>query len=138
MYERSYEELVTFPTFEERFRYLMLGGIVCEETFGFDRYLNQRFYTSTEWKRFRRDIITRDFGCDLGVDDGLHEIHSKVLIHHINPITPEDIIRHRTDILLDPNNAICVSGKTHQAIHYGDESAFATFADRRAGDTKLW
>lgn len=116
----------------------MLKQSVGDETFGYDRYLNQRFYTSTEWKRFRRDIIVRDLGCDLGVNDGDHEIQSKILIHHINPISPEDIVRHRVDRLLDPENVICVSGKTHQAIHYGDESIFNVYVERLPGDTKLW
>lgn len=116
---RSYSEVILLPTFIERFRYLKLGGKVGEETFGFDRYLNQTLYRSVEWKRFRRDIIIRDRGLDLACDD--HEIVEKILVHHINPITLKDIER-RDSKIFDPDNVICVSLNTHNAIHYGDES----------------
>lgn len=115
---RTYSELMTLPTFEERYRYLRLKGSVGEDTFGFDRYLNQKFYRSAEWKRIRDQVIVRDFGCDLGIED--REIRGKILIHHMNPITEKDI-RYLTDILLDPEYLICVSHSTHNAIHYGDE-----------------
>ena len=115
---RTYDELVMLSTFLERFNYLKLGGRVGMETFGRDRYLNQMLYNSAEWKRFRREIIIRDNGCDLGVDG--YDIHGKVLIHHINPITVQDVI-NRSPCVLDPNNVICVSFNTHNAIHYSDE-----------------
>lgn len=116
---KTYTELITLPTFKERFAYLRLDGIVCESTFGYDRYLNQYFYTSKEWKKFRRDIIARDMGCDLGVNG--REIYSSIMIHHITPITVEDILERRK-CLLDPENVICCSHNTHQAIHYSDET----------------
>lgn len=115
---KTYSELITFPTFEERFRYLQLKGVVGEDTFGFDRYLNQRFYRSTEWKRIRDQVIVRDFGCDLGIEDRV--IHGKILIHHMNPISERDIVR-ATEFLLNPEYLICVTHNTHNAIHYGDE-----------------
>ena len=115
---RTYSELITLPTFEERYDYLKLDGIVGAETFGYDRYLNQSFYKSKEWLRFRDDIIIRDNGCDLGIEG--REIHGRVLIHHINPITVDDII-HRTKKLLDPENVITTIKRTHDAIHYGTE-----------------
>lgn len=115
---RTYEELITFPTFEERYRYLKLDGRVGEETFGFDRYLNQSFYTSDEWRNVRREIIVRDMGCDLGMSD--REIRGKIIVHHMNPIMVKDII-HRSEFLLDPNYLICTLDSTHKAIHYGDE-----------------
>lgn len=116
---RSYRELSRLPTFEERYRYLRLQGQVGKDTFGFERYLNQALYSSTEWKRFRREILIRDDGCDLGIPD--RPILGKVLIHHINPLTVEDVER-RSLMIFDPDNVICVSHMTHQAIHYGDES----------------
>lgn len=134
---RTYSELMSFETFEDRFRYLKLGGEVGRATFGFDRYMNQKFYASKEWKNFRRDIIIRDNGCDLGVNDGLHNIGGKILIHHINPITPYDILNKRLGVLLDPENVICVSHRTHEAIHYSDESLLSTYIERRPGDTSL-
>ena len=115
---KTYSELITIPTFEERYRYLRLKGSVGKDTFGFDRYLNQKFYRSAEWKRVRDKVIIRDLGCDLGIED--REIRGKILIHHMNPITEKDI-RYLTDILLDPEYLICVSHDTHNAIHYGDE-----------------
>lgn len=137
--KRSYSELVTIPSFEERYEYLRLGGTVGRSTFGYDRYLNQRFYTSAEWKQFRRDMIIRDNACDLGIDDGLHDIHGLVLLHHINPIIPKDIVAKNLDILLNPENVICVSHRTHEAIHYGDSSLIAPiFVDRKPNDTTPW
>lgn len=116
---RTYTELITFPTFEERFNYLKLDGKIGEETFGFDRYLNQVLYRSSEWKTLRRDMILRDNGCDLGLNG--HEIFGRVYIHHMNPITLNQIERRDPDIL-NPEFLICVSQRTHNAIHYGDEN----------------
>ena len=133
---KRYSALRRFETFEERYRYLSLGGIVGRATFGSDRYLNQMFYTSSEWKRVRRDVILRDEGCDLGVPG--REIFDKVYIHHMNPITVEDIV-HGNDAIFDPEFLICVSHRTHNAIHYGDESQLPRiFTPRSPGDTKLW
>ena len=115
---KTYSELITFPTFEERYAYLRIGGTVGEDTFGFHRYLNQKFYSTTEWKRFRREIILRDKGCDLGILD--REIGGIIILHHIMPLEIDDIMHHR-DCLLDPENVICVSLNTHNAIHYGDD-----------------
>lgn len=116
---RCYSELIEIPTFEERFRYLQLNGSVGKDTFGFDRYLNQAFYQSREWKRVRDQVILRDNGCDLGVDG--YTIYSKVLIHHMNPITAKDIATV-SNYLMNPEYLICVSHTTHNAIHYGDEN----------------
>ena len=133
----SYSTLITLPTFEERFRYLKLDGKVGEETFGYDRYLNQVFYTSKEWRTFRRDIIARDLGCDLGVHD--REIGGHIIIHHLNPITLADINKRNLSVLLNPENAICVSHNTHQAIHDGDESLLITApVERSRNDTCPW
>lgn len=116
---KTYSELIRLPTFEERFQYLKLSGAVGKETFGFDRYLNQNFYRSAAWKRVRDQVIVRDNGCDLGIDDRI--IYGKILIHHMNPINDRDIL-DLTDILLNPEYLICVSHLTHNAIHYSDES----------------
>lgn len=116
---RTYRELIKLPTFEERFRYLELKGMVGEETFGYDRWLNQRFYRSPEWKHIRDQVILRDNGCDLGIED--RQIFGRVLIHHMNPIKQKDITGF-SDILMNPEYLICVSHETHNAIHYGDES----------------
>lgn len=116
---KSYSELIQLPTFEERYRYLRLRGRVGEETFGFDRYLNQIFYNSEEWKSVRNYVIVRDNGCDLGIAG--REIQSRILVHHMNPIRKEDILR-RSKFLLDPEYLICTIKNTHDAIHYGDES----------------
>lgn len=116
---RSYEALIKIPTFEERFEYLRLSSKIGEATFGFERYLNQAFYGSPEWKAFRRQVIIRDNGCDLACED--HDIVGKVIIHHINPITPEEI-ESASPLLMDLDNVVCVSYDTHQAIHYGDAS----------------
>lgn len=115
---KTYSELISIPTFEERYRYLKLDGSVGAETFGFDRYLNQNFYRSTAWKRVRDEVIVRDNGCDLGIEDRI--IYGKILIHHMNPINDKDIL-NLTDILLNPEYLICVTHATHNAIHYGDE-----------------
>ena len=133
---RTYSQLKQLQTFEERYDYLKLGGVVGEDTFGFDRYLNQIFYRSREWKRVRDEVIMRDNGCDLGVDG--HEIRGKILIHHMNPITSEDI--HRvSDYLLNPEYLICVTHRTHNAIHYGDESLIVTAPiERTQNDTCPW
>ena len=133
---KSYRELIRLRTFEERFEYLKLGGAVGRETFGFERYLNQTFYNSKEWKPCRRDIIVRDNGCDLAIPD--REIFGRIIVHHINPITIDDIEFGR-DCVLDPDNLVCTSHNTSNAIHYGDASLLAKIPqDRRKGDTYLW
>lgn len=133
---KTYSELITLPTFEERYYYLKLDGVVGRETFGFDRYLNQAFYSSEEWKRFRRDVIIRDNGCDLGIED--RAIGRFITIHHINPITVDDIIQ-RSSCLFDLNNVICVSDNTHRAIHYGDEDLLIKAPiERSRYDTCPW
>ena len=133
---RTYSELITLPTFEERFRYLQLGGKVGEDTFGHDRYLNQMFYTSDEWRRIRRDVIVRDNGCDLGIRD--REIHGLIIIHHMNPITIEDII-NRSEFLLNPEYLISTVKNTHDAIHFSDERILITDPiERRPNDTCPW
>lgn len=116
---KTYSELIRLHTFEERYQYLRLRGKVGEDTFGFDRYLNQAFYKSDEWKNIRDIVILRDNGCDLGMPD--REIRERILIHHMNPITKDDII-NRTDFLLNPEYLICTIKNTHDAIHYGDEN----------------
>ena len=115
---KTYSELVTLPTFEERFKYLQLSGVVGKETFGFDRYLNQTLYRSQKWKAIRDHIIVRDNGCDLGVEG--YDIYGKILVHHMNPITRKDI-ELGSDFLLNPEFLICTTHNTHNAIHYGDE-----------------
>ena len=133
---KTYSELIKIPTFEERYEYLNLHGSVAEETFGHNRYLNQKFYSSPEWKEFRRDVIIRDLGCDLAIED--REIFSQAYIHHINPITHKDIL-NRSNCLFDFENVITTTFNTHQAIHYGDESLlFFDIPIRKKGDTKLW
>jgi hypothetical protein len=134
---KSYSELISLRDFESRFDYLKLSGSVCAPTFGSKRYLNQLFYRSPEWRKFRRDIIFRDNGCDLGIED--RPIHGKILIHHIVPITDEDIYR-RDVALLDSENVITVSFNTHQAIHYGDSSMVCPdiVPERHKNDTCPW
>lgn len=133
---RTYSELITLPTFKERYEYLRLGGRVGEDTFGFDRYLNQAFYKSEEWRSIRDHVITRDNGCDLGMEG--HEIFGRILIHHMNPIRKEDII-NRSDILLNSEYLICTIKNTHDAIHYGDESLLVIApVERRKNDTCPW
>lgn len=135
---KTYSELIKLKTFKERYEYLKLGGIVGEETFGFDRYLNQEFYRSKEWKSLRNYIITRDNGYDLGVE-GRDILSGKILIHHMNPITKEDIL-NKSDLLLNPEYLICTTKNTHDAIHYGDESLLIedTPIVRYKNDTCPW
>ena len=133
---KSYSELITLPTFLDRFKYLKLNGTAFDKTFGDERYVNQKFYTSYEWRKFRRDIILRDLGCDLGIEG--RDILGKIIIHHINPITIEDVL-NRSMKLMDPENVITTQKITHDAIHYGDESLL--FLDpiiRRPNDTSPW
>lgn len=137
MRTRTYRELSRIESFEERYDYLRLDGVVGQETFGYDRYLNQRFYTSREWRQTRQKIIARDLGCDLGVEG--YEIFDKIIIHHMNPMTVEQVM-HGDSSIFDPEFLICVSNNTHQAIHYGDRSLLRLnqIVERRPGDTKLW
>lgn len=133
---KTYTELLKFPTFEDRFNYLMLQGAVAEETFGFDRWLNQNFYKSAEWRSIRDFVIIRDGGCDLAMDG--YEIYDKIIVHHMNPIEQSDIL-HSSDILINPEYLVCVSHNTHNAIHYGDASLLMTAPiERRPGDTCPW
>lgn len=133
---RTYSELIMLPTFEERFKYLQLEGSVGKDTFGYDRYLNQLFYKTTEWKQLRRELIVRDNGCDLGVEG--YEIYGRIIIHHLNPINREDII-NRTEYLLNPDFLICTTHNTHNAIHYGDESLLTVLpVERSKNDTCPW
>ena len=136
MKSKTYSELILLPTFKERFRYLKLGGKVGEETFGFDRYLNQKFYKSKEWLSVRDYVIIRDNGCDLAMED--RPIESRIIIHHLNPITRDDII-NQTEFLLNPEYMICTIKRTHDAIHYGDESLlFDAPIERTKNDTCPW
>lgn len=133
---KTYSELIEIPTFLERYRYLRIGGAVGKETFGYDRYLNQILYNSDEWKRFRREIIVRDNGNDLACEG--FQIFGKILIHHINPITVEDVL-HRDPRIFDPENVIATTLNTHNAIHYGDESLLMiTPVERSKNDTCPW
>lgn len=134
---KSYTDLIKLPTFLERFRYLKLTGKVGEDTFGFDRWLNQVFYQSPEWKAVRREVMLRDNACDLAHPD--HPTCGRLIIHHMNPITERGIV-NREDVLLNPEYLITVTHQTHNAIHYGDESLLMpdTLIERRLGDTKLW
>lgn len=136
---RTYTELVKIPTFVERYNYLKLGGKVGQDTFGWERYLNQKFYTSKEWRDFRRKIIIRDLGCDLGVDGYEYADGEMIFIHHINPIDPQDIIYH-SELLMDPENSISCRKRTHDAIHYGDDSLIIPFEiiRRTPNDTCPW
>ena len=133
---RCYSELIKLLTFEERFQYLQLSGKVGRETFGFDRYLNQVFYRSKEWKSIRDRIVVRDNGCDLGSEG--FDIYGRILIHHMNPISAKDIT-DRTQLLLNPEYLICTCHTTHNAIHYGDENLLITApVERKPNDTCLW
>ena len=133
---RTYTDLKALKTWEERIRYLKLDGVVGGETFGFDRYLNQMFYRSTEWKRVRRDIIIRDEGTDLGIDD--REIVGKIYVHHMNPLEVKDIV-DSTDYLLNPEFLICCSKATHDYIHYGVKSNVPRVVTERSSfDTSPW
>ena len=133
---KSYDALILLDTIEDRYNYLRIGGGVGHETFGFDRYLNQGFYQSAEWKRVRDEVISRDNGCDLGLEG--YEINGRILIHHMNPIRPNQIKFFDPDIL-DPDFLISCSHKTHNAIHYGDENLLPRrIVERRPNDTTLW
>ena len=133
---KTYSELILLPTFKERFEYLKLSGVVGRDTFGFDRDLNQQFYRTSEWKKVRDAVIIRDNGCDLGVEG--YEIHDRIIIHHMNPITANDIIKH-SDWIVDPNQLICTSFRTHNAIHYGDISLIDKQPTiRKPNDTCPW
>lgn len=133
---RTYRELRRIETFEDRFEYLKLGGTVGHATFGFDRFVNQSFYHSAEWRSIRNDVIVRDNGCDLGIPG--FEIHEALLVHHMNPIEAEDLYRHEMDVL-NPDYLITTTHNTHNAIHYGDKSLLLMpFVERKLGDTRLW
>lgn len=133
---KTYSELVTIPTFEDRYQYLRIRSEVGKDTFGFDRYLNQTFYKSDEWKAIRDYVIVRDHGCDLGVEG--REIWGRIIIHHMNPITKKDILT-RSKFLLDPEFLICTIKNTHDAIHYGDETLLVTVPkERQKNDTCPW
>ena len=133
---RTYSELILLPTFEERFKYLQLNGRVGDDTFGFDRYINQKFYRSAEWKRIRDLVIMRDNGCDLALEG--YEIYGRILIHHMNPITVKDV-ELSTEYLVNQEYLICVTHNTHNAIHYGDEKLINKGpVVRTKNDTCLW
>jgi hypothetical protein len=133
---RTYSELIKFTNFIDRYNYLRLDGTVGKETFGFERFLNQKFYNSKEWLDVKREVIIRDNGCDLGLDG--YEIHGKILVHHMNPIEQSDILR-RTDILLNPEYLISTTLETHNAIHYGNENILPVpIPERTKNDTCPW
>ena len=133
---RTYYELSRIKNFEDRFKYLKLHGSVGDATFGFDRYMNQLFYRSKEWKAVRDFVIVRDGGCDLGISG--REIQSTILVHHMNPLLPEDI-KTSSQLLLNPEYLITTTHSTHNAIHYGDENLLLKFpSDRRRNDTSPW
>lgn len=133
---RTYTDLIKLPTFEERFEYLKLNGRVAKETFGFDRWLNQVFYRSPQWKKLRNQIIIRDNGCDLGIDG--RDIPDRIYVHHLNPLLKDDI-SNKSQFLLNPEYLICTSHMTHEAIHYGDANLLAKdYVERSPGDTTLW
>jgi len=133
---RTYSELIQIPTFEERFEYLKLDGRVGESTFGFDRYLNQKFYNSQDWKTIRNYVIVRDEACDLGIKD--REIYGVIIVHHMNPISVKDL-ENNIHLVLDPEYLICVSSRTHNAITFGNKDNLIFLPkERKRGDTKLW
>lgn len=134
---KTYSDLIQIPNFMDRYRYLKIGGGVGEETYGFERWLNQEFYHSDAWKFLRHKVIIRDNGNDLGCDG--FQIGGRIIIHHINPITAADI-RDRSPMVLDPENVVCTSHTTHEAIHFGSEQLLESYFPviRRPGDTKLW
>ena len=133
---KSYHELLTFDSFEDRYNYLRLFGIVGEDVFGFNRYVNQSFYTSSVWRSIRTQAIIRDDGCNLGCKD--RPIAGRIHVHHINPVTL-DMLENEDSLLYDLNNLICTDDLTHRAIHYGDASLLQQdYIPRRPGDTKLW
>jgi hypothetical protein len=133
---KTYSEMILLPTYNERFRYLKLDGKVGADTFGLDRYLNQVFYRSAEWKRIRDMVIVRDNGCDLGIPE--LPIYGKVIIHHMNPLSVDDILNDDTEYMMNPEYLVCVSHSTHNAIHYGDDSQLQEYIPRRANDTAPW
>lgn len=136
MIVKSYTELITLPTFEDRYRYLRLSGVVGRDTFGFDRYLNQVFYQSQRWREVRDYVIIRDNGCDLGIAG--REIYGKVIVHHMNPLTLDDIEKESA-FLLNPEYLICTTHDTHNAIHYGDENLLVKApVERTKYDTCPW
>lgn len=133
---RCYSDLIQLETFKERYYYLKLHGKVGEDTFGFDRYINQSLYKSNKWKRTRSQVIIRDNGCDLGIEG--HELDKYIVIHHMNPLTLEDIEEER-DVVFNPEYLISCSSRTHKAIHFGDENLLPKdFVERRPNDTCLW
>lgn len=133
---RSYTELLTLDTFEDRFEYLKLDGAVGHDTFGHDRHLNQAFYNSYAWREARNYVIARDLGCDLGIED--RPIHDQLVVHHIVPITAQDIL-NAEERLVDPDNLITTTHQTHNALHYsGEAPSQPTLIIRTPGDTKLW
>lgn len=133
---RTYSELITLPTFEDRYRYLQLNGAVGKDTFGFDRYINQQFYRSKEWQRIRDEVIIRDNACDLGMEG--YEIHGRIYVHHMNPIMVRDI-QSNSDYLMNPEFLICTTHRTHNAIHYGDENLLVRAPiERTKNDTCPW
>jgi hypothetical protein len=133
---RCYSDLIQLETFKERYYYLKLHGKVGEDTFGFDRYVNQSLYKSSKWKRTRSQVIIRDNGCDLGIEG--HELDNYIVIHHMNPLTLEDIEEER-DVVFNPEYLISCSSRTHKAIHFGDENLLPKdFVERRPNDTCLW
>lgn len=134
---RTYSELIKIPTFEERFEYLKLNGKIGDDTFGFDRYLNQVFYRSGEWKRLRNQVLIRDNGCDLAIED--RPIFEKIYVHHMNPVLPNDVLEH-SSYLVDPEFLICVSQTTHNALHYGDANLLpkSQIVERSPFDTAPW
>lgn len=135
---RTYDELITLPTFEDRLNYLKLNGRVGQETFGFDRYTNQRFYTSREWKQIRNEVIVRDRGYDLGVEDEDHLIQGSIIVHHMNPVTIDDL-KHGSPLILDPRFLISVSHDTHNAITYDSaKPRNVNLIERTKYDTCPW
>lgn len=133
---KTYSDVILLPTFDERYLYLLIGANVGEETFGYDRYLNQLLYRSSKWKSFRHKVITRDNGCDLAIDG--HEIDKYAVVHHITPITKSDIL-HDNPCLYDMNNVITVTDKTHKGIHYGNKSLYKpVFVERTPNDQCPW
>lgn len=133
---KTYSELKTLSTYNERLKYLKLDGKVGADTFGLDRYINQVFYRSAEWRRIRDMVIVRDNGCDLGIPE--LPIYGKVIIHHMNPLTVEDILDDDPECMMNPEYLICVSHSTHNTIHYGDDSLLQEYIPRRANDTAPW
>ena len=136
MNKKNYNEMIQLQTFVDRYEYLRLGGVIGLSTFGFDRWINQRFYKSQEWKNAREFVITRDEGCDLAIPG--YEIYSGLIVHHMNPVTLDNVL-HGEESLIDPQYLICTSLKTHNAIHYGDGLLLPRGpVVRKSGDTKLW